>query len=77
MYLICLYISYWFTGQNNSEKEHLWTNVEWTDCLLRTGNIFILFLDFLAWQIILCFSVDSVTVNGPFTILPVRCCENS
>ena len=25
-------------GQNNGEKEHLWTNVEWTDCFLRTGE---------------------------------------
>lgn len=52
--------------------------MEWTDCLLRTGNIFILFLDCLAWQIILCFScVDFVIVYRPFTIFPVKCCKNS
>lgn len=52
--------------------------MEWTDCLLRTGNIFILFLDCLARQIILCFScVDFVIVYRPFTIFPVKRCKNS
>ena len=45
-------------GQNNGEKEHLWTNVEWTDCFLRTGEYLKLFFFFE-----LCFWKSSIATR--------------
>jgi len=56
-------------GQNNGEKEHLWTNVEWTDCFLRTGEYLKLF--FFLWalflKVIYCNKIQSqLNVDGCF-----------
>ena len=55
-------------GQNNSEKEHLWTNVERTDCILRTGEYlkYFFFFELCFLKVIYCKKIQSQ--------LNVNCC---